>query len=147
MVNKGMIKKILGNDQFLIQIYKDSACSHCSGCGDASKISKEETFSIKDRKAEIGDIVTFEIESKKILSAALLVYVFPIVSMIFGYLFSSYIGFSEGWSIFHSFLKLMISFLIIFLYDKFFVEKRVEKDIKILSIEKNDDRFQNSCYN
>ena len=147
MINKGIIKKALENDQFLIQIYKDSACSHCSGCGDASKITKEEIFTIKDRKAEIGDILTFEIESKKILSAALLVYVFPIFAMISGYLLSNSAGTSEGWSIFYSFLALIVSFLIIFLYDKFFAKKKIEKDIKILSIEKNDDKNQNSCYN
>lgn len=147
MINKGVVKKILGNDQFLIQIYKDSACSHCSGCGDASKINKEEVFTIKDRKVEVGDIVTFEIESSKILSAALLVYVFPVFAMILGYLISSYADASEGWSIFYSFSALIVSFLIIFLYDKSVGKKKIEKDIKIISIEKNDDKFQNSCYN
>ena len=74
MLNKGIVKKIDGN-KIIVKLYKDTACSHCSGCSGDSKYGKDFEFTT-DMKAEIGDTVTFEISAGKVIKAASL----PIIS-------------------------------------------------------------------
>ena len=126
MLNKGIIKEING-DKIVVKLYKDTSCSHCSGCSGDSKYGKDFEFTT-DRKAEIGDTVTFEISAGKVIKAASIAYVFPAVAM----------GFSENQSIASSFIALGVSFVCLFLYDKFVVKKQKNSEIDIISIEKED---------
>lgn len=146
MLNKGIIKKIDGN-RMVIQLYKDSSCAHCSGCSGGNKFGKELEFET-DLKGNIGDTVTFEIEAGKVFKSAMLAYIFPALSMIFGYLFGDkMLNFDENYSILTSFLFLGASFLVLFIYDKIVVQKKKNSDIKIISIAKdeNSEIFKESC--
>ena len=136
MENKGIVTKIKG-DRVSIKLYKSSSCSHCSQCSEASKYGKDFEFKI-DRKVEMGDLVTLEIAEKDVIKAALIAYVLPPLFMIFGYIISAKLGFSESKSILGSFFGLAFAFLFLFLYDKFFAKKSIEEEIKIVSVEKYD---------
>lgn len=136
MLNKGVIKEING-DKIVVKLYKDTSCSHCSGCSGDGKYGKDFEFTT-DKKAEIGDTVTFEISAGKVIKAASIAYVFPAVAMILGYFIASKLGFSENQSIASSFIALGISFVCLFLYDKFVVKKQKNSEIDIISIEKED---------
>ena len=68
MINKGIIQEINGNN-IKVKLYKDSACSHCSGCSESSKYGKDFEFTT-DLPAKIGDTVTFEIEAGKVMKTS-----------------------------------------------------------------------------
>lgn len=145
MLNKGVIKKIQGN-KIIVKLYKDTACSHCSGCSPESKYGKDFEFTT-DLKAEIGDIVTFEIPAGKVIKAASIAYVFPALAMILGYFFGNkLLSLSENLSIITSFLGLFLAFVVLFFYDKLIVKKRKNSEIEIISIEKEDNsNMVSSC--
>lgn len=147
MINKGIVKKIDGN-KILVKLYKDTACSHCSGCSAEGKYGKDFEFTT-DMKAEIGDTVTFEISAGKVIKAASIAYVFPAIAMIGGYFVGEkLLGFSENKSILTSFLMLILSFICLFFYDKLIVKKRTNSEIEIISIEKEDTSAMiDSCKN
>lgn len=146
MVNKGIVKAING-DKILVKLYKDTACSHCSGCSGEGKYGKDFEF-VTDKKAEIGDTVTFEISAGKVIKAASIAYVFPAVAMILGYLVANKLGASEYQSIGASFGALVISFICLFFYDKLYVKKQKNSEIEIISIEKEDtSNMIDSCKN
>lgn len=147
MLNKGIVKKIDGN-KIIVKLYKDTACSHCSGCSGDSKYGKDFEFTT-DMKAEIGDTVTFEIAAGKVIKAASIAYVFPAVAMIGGYFFGEKIlKLSETQNIISSFVALLLSFVVLFFYDKMIVKKRPNSEIEIISIEKEDTSTMiDSCKN
>lgn len=147
MLNKGVIKKIDGN-KIIVKLYKDTSCSHCSGCSGDSKYGKDFEFTT-DMKANIGDTVTFEISTGKVIKAASIAYVFPAITMIAGYFLGEKLsGLSENQSIIASFLALVVSFIVLYLYDKFIVKKQTNSEIEIISIEKKDtSTILNSCEN
>lgn len=147
MINKGIIKKIDG-DKITVKLYKDTSCSHCSGCSGDSKYGKDFEF-VTDRKAEIGDTVTFEIAAGKVIKAASIAYIFPAVAMIGGYFFGNkLLHLNENKSILSSFVGLFLSFVVLFLYDRLVVRKRTNSEIEIISIEKEDNsKMIDSCKN
>jgi len=137
MESKGIITHIKGNN-ITVKLYKEAACLHCNVCEDKKKFSKDFDF-ITERKVDLGDIVTFSIEGSKIAKIAIIIYIFPIIGMILGYFFSSSIlGWNEERSVLTSFVFLVISFIIIFLYDKIYRKKVQNSDIEIIAVEKGD---------
>ncbi|MDO4690412.1 MAG: SoxR reducing system RseC family protein [Fusobacterium sp.] len=145
MENKGIVTKIKG-DRVSIKLYKSSSCSHCSQCSESSKYGKDFEFKI-DREVQVGDLVTLEISEKDVIKAATIAYVMPPCFMILSYVLAAKLGFSEGKSIIGSFLGLAFSFLLLFIYDKFFAKKNIDEEIKIISVEKFDPSIvsNNTC--
>lgn len=146
MINKGIVTAVKKN-QITVQLYKSSACSHCSACSEASKKGSTFDFTFNE-KVEKGDLVTLEISEKDVMKAALIVYVLPPIFLILGYIIAANLNFSEMQSIIGSFIGLALAFLILFLYDKFFAKKNIEEEIKIIAVEKydpNNIEFDISC--
>ena len=136
MKNTGIVKEVSKN-KITLSMYKESACSHCNKCSDSNKITNDYTI-YTEENINIGDIVTFEMEDSQVLKAATIVYIIPVISIFLGYFLGSYLGFSEGKCIIFSLGALVITFGIIFLYDKIVVKNKIEKNIRIISIEKGE---------
>ncbi|MFR3298342.1 MAG: SoxR reducing system RseC family protein [Fusobacterium sp.] len=100
-----------------------SSCA-CSGCGDANKLARELDITY-DGEVEIGDIVTFELEDSKMLKIGFTVYIAPILMMILGYTISSKMGGTEKVNVLVSFAFLVISFVCLHIYDKYFVKEKL----------------------
>ena len=135
MKSSGLVKKKIGN-KVTISMYKESACSHCNKCSDSAKIANEFTFISDKENIEIGDILTFEMEDNQVFKAALIVYIIPLIIMFLAYFIADKIRLSEGQCIGASFSGLIISFVCIFFYDKFIVKNKMEKSVKVISVEK-----------
>ena len=116
-----------------LKMFKESSCAHCSGCGDANKLARELDVTY-DGEIEIGDIVTFELEDSKMLKIGFTVYIAPIIMMILGYTISSKMGGEEKINVLVSFAFLVISFICLHIYDKYFVKEKVE--MKVTAVEK-----------
>ncbi len=137
MKSNGKVIEING-DKIKLKMFKESSCAHCSRCGDANKLARELELTYKG-DVEIGDIVTFELEDSKMLKIGFLVYIVPILMMIAGFTVSSSLGNSEKTSVFVSFGFLIISFICLHIYDKYFVKEKVE--MVVTAIEKGTEEF------
>ena len=127
--------KVIGinENKIKLKMFKESSCAHCSGCGDANKLARELDVTY-DGEIEIGDIVTFELEDSKMLKIGFTVYIAPIIMMILGYTISSKMGGEEKINVLVSFAFLVISFICLHIYDKYFVKEKVE--MKVTAVEK-----------
>lgn len=144
MKSSGKITEVNGN-KIKVKMFKESSCAHCSGCGDASKLTRELDL-FYNGKVEIGDIVTFELEDAKMLKIGFLVYILPIIIMLIGFVISSKMGNSEKTSVFISFGFLIISFICLHIYDKYFVKEKVQ--MVVTAVEKDTQDFtSDSCKN
>ena len=132
MKSNGKVIGINGN-KIKLKMFKESSCAHCSGCGDANKLARELDVTY-DGEVEIGDIVTFELEDSKMLKIGFTVYIAPILMMILGYTISSKMGGTEKVNVLISFAFLVISFICLHIYDKYFVKEKVE--MKVTAVEK-----------
>lgn len=145
MESSGKVTKIEGK-KLVVKMFKESSCAHCSGCGDASKLTREIELEYNPKKQtiEVGDIVTFELADSKMLKIGFLVYVLPIIMMVIGFSISNMMGRTEGESVLVSFATLVVTFLLIHLYDRFVVKEKVNMDIT--RIEKDNGEFDiDSC--
>ena len=144
MKSSGKVTEVNGN-KIKVKMFKESSCAHCSGCGDASKLTRELDL-FYNGEVEIGDIVTFELEDAKMLKIGFLVYILPIIMMLIGFVISSRMGNSEKTSVFISFGFLIISFICLHIYDKYFVKEKVQ--MVVTAVEKDTQDFtSDSCKN
>ncbi|MBZ4682651.1 MAG: hypothetical protein PWP46_1065 [Fusobacteriaceae bacterium] len=130
MKNKGLITKINGNE-IKVYLFKDSACSHCSGCSDSDKMSCEYTFKTDTTGLKEGDIIDFEMNNNSLLKLGLIVYILPIFLLFFMYYIGSLIKLSQGANILFSFLGLIIYFIILFVIEKVYGKNFLKQNIKI----------------
>lgn len=137
MKSNGKVTEVNGN-KIKVKMFKESSCAHCSGCGDASKLTRELILTY-DGDIEPGDIVTFELEDAKMLKIGFLVYILPILMMMIGFIISSKMGNSEKTSVFVSFAFLIISFICLHIYDKYFVKEKVQ--MVVTAVEKGAEIF------
>ena len=137
MKSNGKVIEINGN-KIKLKMFKESSCAHCSGCGDANKMARELELTYNG-EVEVGDIVTFELEDSKMLKIGFIVYVLPILMMIAGYFISNRLGHSETTSVLISLGFLIISFVCLHIYDKYFVKEKVE--MVITAVEKESELF------
>lgn len=133
MINKGLVKEVKG-DVVKVHLYKESACAHCSGCGNDRKMGTTLEFKC-DQKVEPGNVITFEIEDKSLLNIAAFVYLLPIFFMIGGYYLGDSLGFSEAKSVGTSFMGLIFSFGLIHIFDRLKGSKIIDQKIRVVNIE------------
>lgn len=144
MESSGKVTKINGK-KITVKMFKESSCAHCSGCGEASKLTREIEldFNPEEREIKVGNIVTFELADSKMLKIGFLVYVIPVIMMVVGFGIGSYLGKSEGVSILYSFIGLVLTFLVIHLYDKFIVKEKVSMNITKVEEDNNTEEIVN----
>jgi sigma-E factor negative regulatory protein RseC len=135
MENKGIVQIIKEKDLY-IELFRDSSCAHCSGCGQKDKtIADLYHYKLEENiEVNIGDMITFEINNKFILNLALLIYILPVFLMIGSYIIAAKLGASEGQGILVSFGTLVTSFLGFFLYDRKSGHKLVQEEISIKEV-------------
>ncbi|MCK5780687.1 MAG: SoxR reducing system RseC family protein [Psychrilyobacter sp.] len=137
MENKGIIKIIKENNLY-IELFRDSSCAHCSGCGQKDKTIAElyhyELDEQNSIEVAVGDMITFEINNKFILNLALLIYVLPVFLMVVSYIIAAKIGATEGQGILVSFGTLILSFLGFYIYDRKSGHKLIKEEISIKNI-------------
>lgn len=146
MENKGIVRKIEGKNLY-IELFRDSSCAHCSGCGQKDKtIADLYHYEVnEDIKINIGDLITFEINNKFILNLALLIYILPVILMILSYLVAAKLGASEGQGIFVSFTTLVVSFLGFYFFDKRSGSKLIKEEISIKEVIPSDEIKITTC--
>ena len=101
-----------------IQINRGEKCEGCHVC-DAFGQNKMQLEAYNKANAKVGDLVEISIEPKQIIKGSLLVFIFPLVMMILGYIIGDTVSRSPGETggIIGSFTALCLSFVCIKILD------------------------------
>ena len=117
MVQTGLIKKLHG-DIADVEIHRSTACGdNCASCG----LCNGRTSIVKAANAAgaaEGDTVLIDMADKKVLGAAFLVYIVPLVLLVAGYFIGSALFKTEPGGIITGFLLMLLSFLPIVFIDR-----------------------------
>ena len=117
MVQTGLIKKLHG-DIADVEIHRSTACGdNCASCG----LCNGRTTIVKAANAAgaaEGDTVLIDMADKKVLGAAFLVYIVPLVLLVAGYFIGSALFKTEPGGIITGFLLMLLSFLPIVFIDR-----------------------------
>lgn len=90
MTQKAFVKKLLPGGKVEIVVHRQSACSHncaeCAGCG--SMIHQDNVTAVAEDPlgSHVGQTVTVESSTGKVLSLAALIYLLPFVGLFAAYL-------------------------------------------------------------
>ena len=119
------IVKEYKNGIALVEIQKSEACNSCS----MNKVcmGKDKSFLhniTTDMQLEIGDLVKIYISPGVKIFSSFIIFIFPVLSMIFFYFSGKYIfKLTENFSILLSFAGLFLSGVIIYIIDKKYSKK------------------------
>lgn len=101
MIQTAKVLSILDDGRAMVTVKRQSACGHdCSKCGGGcAELAVLPTVTVKAENlahAVVGDTVTVASSSKKILGAAVLVYMVPLVLFLLGYCVAGAMGLGGG---------------------------------------------------
>ncbi|MBR6311882.1 MAG: SoxR reducing system RseC family protein [Oscillospiraceae bacterium] len=121
MTSRGTVKKILPDGRAVVEVTRQSACGHncaeCSSlCGASGAISSVAENPVG---ARVGETVTIETPSKKIISAAALVYIVPLALLILGYAAAALLGANEGRALIGSLIGFAVGVAVVVLVNRF----------------------------
>lgn len=102
----------LSGDTATVKLKRSSACGDncgsCSGCNNFRTVNAQNTAN-----AKVGDLVEISMPSKTVLSAAVLVYVLPIVILVTGYFIGANVWNTEQSGILLGLCAMVISYVVI----------------------------------
>lgn len=121
LTQQAVVKKVLPDGRAVVEVTRQSACGHncaeCSSlCGASGAIS---SIAANPVGARVGETVTIETPSKKIVSAAVLVYIVPLALLIIGYVVAALLGADEGRALIGSLVGFAAGLAAVFAVNKF----------------------------
>lgn len=140
-VEQGIVKET-NNHRATVRVERSSACEHCSArgtCGIDLGSDKEIFIEVENRlNAKAGDRVELSMPAGSLIKMAIMVYILPIFSLIFGAYeggnMASHIGISSGiGSIIGALILLIISFFVLRKIDRYIKQKDSYK-VKMIRI-------------
>ncbi len=114
------IVKEIHKDHILIEMMKTASCDNCGLRMLCHGNNKNIFHRIKtNMKLNVGDTVLVAVSPGIKILSSFIVFIFPILNMIFFYLIGKFIfNLNENFSILSSFLGLLLSGIIIYFFDK-----------------------------
>jgi len=114
MTQDAIVTKLLPNDMAEVVVTRSTACgSNCGSCESCIFQSELKAVARNRINARPGQRVVIESRTSKVFSAAILVYVMPMVLFILGFVIATVLGASEGLAILVSFLALILAAVIL----------------------------------
>ncbi len=131
MQSTGVVNRINGLEAVVL-IKRESACGdNCAGCGGCSAGALREVLAENSLGADIGDVVIIEMNTGKVINAAIFVYIVPLLLLFLGYFIFFNLFKTELTAIFGGFLLMVLAFVFLFKLDKKFKKNYVHKIIEI----------------
>jgi len=118
---QGIVKELI-NNRAIVKVDRSSACKHCSArgtCGVDFGSNKEILIEVENPlNAKVGDKVELSIPSGSLIKMAIMVYILPIFSLIFGAYeggnIANHMGMSSSaGSVLGALILLVLSFLVL----------------------------------
>jgi len=112
----------------ILKVAKSTRCAGCTACEMFDDGKPREIVARNDISAESGDMVEIEINPKRVVGHSFLIFIFPIIFMILGYVFGASLSNQlkmdgETSGIIGALTFLGLSFLLIFIFEKRFTKK------------------------
>ncbi len=96
MENIGVVKKTEGNEA-VVEIQRTSACGEsCASCKGGCIPTKRYVEVVNLSEAKVGQRVKIELQTKKVLNAAMIMYLLPLLSTFIGVLLGIWVGGNMG---------------------------------------------------
>ncbi len=131
MTQDAIVTKILPNAMAEVVVTRSTACgSNCASC-EACVFQSELKAVAKNRiNARLGQRVVIESRNSKVFSAAILVYIMPLLLFVAGFAVATLLGASEGIAILVSFACLVFAaFLLVRSQKNKAAEQQIQFDI------------------
>lgn len=122
MTQTAQVKRIMGGNIAEVAVTRQGACSHdCAECGGCATSVMPTVTAMAENQigAREGDLVLIETPSHKLLGAAALVYLFPMLFLIAGYLAGQAMGLTSGLCILLGGGAFALSIALVFLLDRY----------------------------
>ena len=138
MITKAKVIEV-NNKYALVEAERKSACDGChknadgSACTVCSLMGPNKKITAKAQNkvgAVVGDVVEIESSNKRVMLYAIIVFLLPIALSVAAYFIAGGFGADEVWQIVSSVGAFMLSFLGIWAYSKFVIDKRYDVVIK-----------------
>lgn len=124
MREQGIVTKIISAKLVEVAFQRSEACAKCRACHDMEE-GMVGIEALNDVGAKRDDIVEIDIPTEEVVKGSVVVFLFPIFFLIFGYLLGSYLirliglpGWEEGFGALFGIVFLGLSFYVIRWYDK-----------------------------
>lgn len=119
MTQDAIVTKLLPNAMAEVVVTRSTACgSNCGSCEACIFQSELKAVAKNSINARPGQRVVISSRTSKVFSAAMLVYVMPLVLFILGYAAASLLGAKEGLCILASFVCLILSAVLLVRHQK-----------------------------
>ena len=131
MTQDAIVTRILPNSMAEVVVTRSTACgSNCGSCESCIFQSELKAIAKNSIHAKPGQRVIISSRSSAVFSAAVLVYIMPLLFVIAGFTIASLLGAGEGISILSAFISLVLSaFLLVAIQKKRASEKQIEFEI------------------
>ena len=124
MTQDAIVTKVLPNDMAEVAVARTTACGgNCGSCESCVFQNELKTPALNKIQARPGQKVLIESQTSRIFKAAFLVYVFPLLFFLLGYLLSVALSLGETAGIIFSFAGLVIGAVIVVLSQRRIREK------------------------
>lgn len=119
MTQDAIVVKLLPNSMAEVAVTRTTACGgNCGSCESCIFQSELKAIAKNSIGARPGQKVVIASSSRTMFSAAILVYIMPILFFLLGYAISSLFGASEGISVLVSFSFLILSAFVLIIIQK-----------------------------
>lgn len=131
MIQRGKVIKTQ-NNMAQAEIARSAACGdNCATCG-LCHAKNMTVLAENTAGAAEGDAVLISMSDKKVLGAAFLVYIIPVIMLIIGYIAGNAVFKSETGAILSGFVLMAAAFLIIMFIDKRAKNRYTPKIVKVI---------------
>lgn len=125
MENIGVVKKTEGNEA-VVEIQRSSACGEsCASCKGGCVPTRKYVDVLNIPQAKVGQRVKIELQTRKVLNAAMIMYGIPLISVFIGVMFGIWVSIplgyessQEGLGIVMGLIFLVLSYVGIRLWDR-----------------------------
>ncbi|NPV53329.1 MAG: SoxR reducing system RseC family protein [Firmicutes bacterium] len=114
---------VVKGDAATVEIARSAMCSKCKMCNLGSGTARIDADNLVD--AEVGDLVSVEIDTRNVMAAAFVVYMVPLAFMLVGFLLgpvvSRWLGLawaSQAVTAATGIVFLVLSYAVVYFYDK-----------------------------
>lgn len=118
MREEGIVKRAAGGLCEVVVRRKSACGDNCASCGGACKMKFQQVTAKNPLDAKAGDCVIIEMESKKVLFSAFLVYILRIIVFIMAFYGMQKVYDSDSIALAVALLLMTVTFLLTMLYDR-----------------------------
>ena len=131
MTQDAIVTRVLPNSMAEVVVTRSTACgSNCGSCESCIFQSELKAIAKNSIHAKPGQRVIISSRSSAVFSAAILVYIMPLLFVIAGFTIASLLGAGEGIAVLSAFISLVLSaVLLVAIQKKRSAEKQIEFEI------------------